>query len=139
MKLETRYGAGTGTVTCQSRNRKRKIVLVPQRCRSVPPPATDLFARMVDGKVFGKDPVQLPASVSLAACVHALDHVTVGLVALQQKQDNPRTSVYPGSQIMIFIHPGSRIQKVQQKRGRKKICCHTFLVATLKIFLFLNR
>ncbi len=41
--------------------------------------------------------------------------------------------VYPGSRILIFTHPGSRIsdpgfriQKQQQKRGVKKICCHTF-------------
>jgi hypothetical protein len=37
---------------------------------------------------------------------------------------------------------GSRIQKQQQKRGVKKICCHTFFVATnftkQKIILFLN-
>ncbi len=32
--------------------------------------------------------------------------------------------------ILIFTHPGSRIQKQQQKRGVKKICCHTFFVAT---------
>ncbi len=35
--------------------------------------------------------------------------------------------VYPGSRILIFTHPGSRIQKQQQKRGVKKICCHNFL------------
>jgi hypothetical protein len=35
--------------------------------------------------------------------------------------------VYPGSRILIFTHPGSRIQKQQQKRGFKKICCHNFL------------
>jgi len=35
--------------------------------------------------------------------------------------------VYPGSQIPIFTHPGSRIHKQQQKRGVKKICCHNFL------------
>ncbi len=41
--------------------------------------------------------------------------------------------VYPGSRILIFTHPGSRIsdpgsriQKQQQKRGVKKISCHTF-------------
>jgi hypothetical protein len=49
--------------------------------------------------------------------------------------------VYPGSQILTFVHPGSRIQK-QQKRGVKKICCPTFFVATiitkLKILLYLN-
>ncbi len=40
--------------------------------------------------------------------------------------------VYPGSRILIFTHPGSRIpdlgsriQKQQQKRGEKKISCHT--------------
>jgi hypothetical protein len=40
--------------------------------------------------------------------------------------------VYPGSRILIFTHPGSRIpdlgsriQKQQQKRGVKKMCCHT--------------
>jgi hypothetical protein len=35
--------------------------------------------------------------------------------------------VYPGSWILIFTHPGSRIQKQQQKRGAKKIWCHNFL------------
>jgi hypothetical protein len=42
--------------------------------------------------------------------------------------------VYPGSRILMFTHPGSRIpdlgsriQKQQQKRGVKKICCHNFL------------
>jgi hypothetical protein len=35
--------------------------------------------------------------------------------------------VYPGSRILIFTHPGSRIQKQQQKRGVKKFCCHTIL------------
>ncbi len=34
---------------------------------------------------------------------------------------------YPGSRILIFTHPGSRIQKQEQKRGVKKICCHNFL------------
>ncbi len=34
--------------------------------------------------------------------------------------------VYPGSRILIFNHPESRIQKQQQKRGVNKICCHTF-------------
>ncbi len=28
--------------------------------------------------------------------------------------------VYPGSRILIFTHPGSRIQKQQQKREVKK-------------------
>jgi hypothetical protein len=37
-------------------------------------------------------------------------------------------AVYPGSRILIFTHPGSRIQKRQQKRGvKKKNSCHTFL------------
>jgi hypothetical protein len=42
--------------------------------------------------------------------------------------------VYPGSRILIFTHPGSlvsdpgsQIQKQQQKRGVKKICCYNFL------------
>ncbi len=30
------------------------------------------------------------------------------------------------SWIQIFTHPGSRIQNQQQKRGVKKISCHTF-------------
>jgi hypothetical protein len=37
--------------------------------------------------------------------------------------------VYPGSRILIVYPsriPGSRIQKPQQKRGVKKICCHAF-------------
>ncbi len=34
--------------------------------------------------------------------------------------------VYPGSRILIFVHPGSRIQKQQQKRGVKKICCPAY-------------
>ncbi len=34
--------------------------------------------------------------------------------------------VYPGSRILIFTHPGSRIQKQLQKRGVKKIFCHIF-------------
>jgi hypothetical protein len=38
--------------------------------------------------------------------------------------------VYPGPRILIFTHPGSRIQKQQQKRGVKKIvilfCSHKF-------------
>jgi hypothetical protein len=33
----------------------------------------------------------------------------------------------PGSWILIFTHPGSRIQKQQQKRGVKKNFCHNFL------------
>jgi hypothetical protein len=35
--------------------------------------------------------------------------------------------VYPGSRILSFTHPGSRIQKQQQKSGVKKNSCHTFL------------
>ncbi len=40
--------------------------------------------------------------------------------------------VYPGSRILFFTHPGSRISvpgsnKQQQKRGVKKISFHTFL------------
>jgi hypothetical protein len=35
--------------------------------------------------------------------------------------------VYPGSRILIFTHPGSRIQKQQQKREVKKICWLNFL------------
>jgi hypothetical protein len=40
--------------------------------------------------------------------------------------------VYPGSRIMIFTHPGSQIwdPKAGQKRGVKKISCHTFFLAT---------
>jgi hypothetical protein len=39
--------------------------------------------------------------------------------------------VYPGSRILIFTHPGSRIQKQQQKRGvKKKLVFITFYVAT---------
>ena len=40
--------------------------------------------------------------------------------------------VYPGSQILIFTHPGSRIQKQQQKTGVKIFfgqtifCSHKF-------------
>jgi hypothetical protein len=46
------------------------------------------------------------------------------------------------SQILIFVHPGSRVpefQKQQQKIGVKKKFCPTFSFATkLKIILFLN-
>ncbi len=45
--------------------------------------------------------------------------------------------VYPGSRVLIFTHPGSRIlrsrilrsriQKQQQKRGVKNFFCHTYL------------
>jgi hypothetical protein len=34
--------------------------------------------------------------------------------------------VYPGSRILIFTHPGSRIQKQQQKTGVKIFFCQTF-------------
>jgi hypothetical protein len=37
---------------------------------------------------------------------------------------------WPVLRILIFVHPGSRIRKQQQKRGVKKICCTTFFVAT---------
>ncbi len=46
--------------------------------------------------------------------------------------------VYSGSRILIFTHPGSRIQKQQQKRG--VIWCHTFLcIATnfTKLYIIL--
>ncbi len=33
--------------------------------------------------------------------------------------------VYPVSRILIFVHPGSWIQKQQQKSGLTKICCPT--------------
>ncbi len=33
--------------------------------------------------------------------------------------------VYPGSRVLILVHPGSLIQKQQQKRGMKKIFCPT--------------
>jgi hypothetical protein len=50
--------------------------------------------------------------------------------------------VYPGSRILIFTHPGSRIQKQQQKRGVKKFFVITFYVATnftqLQIILVLK-
>jgi hypothetical protein len=48
------------------------------------------------------------------------------------------------SRILIFTHPGSRIQEQEQKRGVEKICCHTvpFFVAKnftkLQIILFLK-
>ncbi len=37
--------------------------------------------------------------------------------------------VYPGSRILIFTHPGSRIPypKTATKERGEKICCHTFL------------
>jgi hypothetical protein len=38
--------------------------------------------------------------------------------------------VYPGSQILIFTHPGSRIQKEQQKRWVTKNLLSYFFVAT---------
>ena len=51
--------------------------------------------------------------------------------------------VYPGSRILIFTHPGSRIQKPIEKRGvKKKSFVKHFFVATnfvkCKIILFLN-
>ncbi len=38
--------------------------------------------------------------------------------------------VYPGSWILIFTHPGSRIQNQEQKRGAKKKFVVIFFVAT---------
>ncbi len=40
--------------------------------------------------------------------------------------------VYPGSRILIFTHPGSRIsdpgsKNSNKRQGWKKICCHNFL------------
>jgi hypothetical protein len=50
--------------------------------------------------------------------------------------------VYPGSRILIFTHPGSRIQKQQQKRGVKNFLIITFYAATnfskLQIILVLE-
>jgi hypothetical protein len=51
--------------------------------------------------------------------------------------------VYPGSRILIFIHPGSRIKKTATKEsGEKKIVIIPFYVATnftkLKIILVLK-
>jgi hypothetical protein len=47
------------------------------------------------------------------------------------------------SRILIFIHPGSRIQKQKTKEKGERISCPTFFVATnitkLKIILFLSR
>jgi hypothetical protein len=37
--------------------------------------------------------------------------------------------VYPRSRILMFIHAGSRIQKHQQKRGVKKMCCGFFVAS----------
>jgi hypothetical protein len=54
-------------------------------------------------------------------------HFNEDLQAVLRIQD-----VYPGSRILIFVHPssraglGSRIQKQQQKRGVKENCCPTF-------------
>ncbi len=48
--------------------------------------------------------------------------------------------VYPGTRILIFIHPGSRIQQQHQKRGGGVILVLPFFVATniikLEIILF---
>jgi hypothetical protein len=50
--------------------------------------------------------------------------------------------VYPGSRILNFTHPGSRIKNNYKIEGWKKICFHTFFLATnftkFKIILFLN-
>jgi hypothetical protein len=57
----------------------------------------------------------------------------VGIVSMYASVLRIR-DVYPGSRILIFTNPGSRIsdpgsriQKQQQKRGMKKISCHNFL------------
>jgi hypothetical protein len=47
---------------------------------------------------------------------------TPGLDAVWRIRD-----VYPGSRILIFTHPGSRIPKQQQKRGVKIFFFHSFL------------
>ncbi len=50
--------------------------------------------------------------------------------------------VYPGSRILIFTHPGSRIQKQQQKRGVKKFFLLSYLVFELpkkKIWAYFQR
>ncbi len=50
--------------------------------------------------------------------------------------------VYPGSWFLPIPDPGSRVQKQLQKRGVKKISCHTFFIAInltkLYIILFLK-
>jgi hypothetical protein len=48
--------------------------------------------------------------------------------------------VYPGSRILIFTHPGSRIQKQQQKRGMEKKIVILFLSQKFHkiLFYFLN-
>jgi hypothetical protein len=50
---------------------------------------------------------------------------------------------YPGSRTLILVHPGSRIQKQQQRRRVKKICCPTFFcshnITKLKIILFFEQ
>jgi hypothetical protein len=43
----------------------------------------------------------------------------------------------PGSQILIFIHPGSQIRKQQQKRGVKKIFVGTN-IKKIKNYLIFN-
>jgi hypothetical protein len=43
--------------------------------------------------------------------------------------------VYPGSRILIFTHPGSRIQKQQQERGENKFVDIPGFVATNFTFL----
>jgi hypothetical protein len=54
----------------------------------------------------------------------------------------PDPNYYPSLISDPGSHPGSRIQKQQQKRGRKKIVAIPFFVTTnftkLKIILFLN-
>jgi hypothetical protein len=70
--------------------------------------------------------------VSLILAVH-LD-LEISPRIFEKIQINPSVSavlrirdVYPGSWILSFTHPRSRIQNQQQKRGVKKICCHTIL------------
>jgi hypothetical protein len=46
--------------------------------------------------------------------------------------------VYPGSRILIFTHPGSRIQKQQQKRGMKKISCLLTFFCSYKFHIIEN-
>ncbi len=47
---------------------------------------------------------------------------------------------YPGSRILIFIHPGSRIQQQQQKRRVKKFVFLPIFVATkVPKMIFFNR
>ncbi len=47
-----------------------------------------------------------------------------------RQETAPATQANSCSRILIFTHPGYRIQKQEQKRGVEKICCHTFFVVT---------